>query len=249
MDIYVYIFVSHLCLVFFTPFDVYGLLLEPVTTRQTVAPVFQIPRDCQDYLWEGYRENRLYTIYPQKSGRLDVFCDQLTDGGGWTVIQRRTDGSEDFFRNWTDYKYGFGNKSNEFWLGNHRIYEIVSQGYYELRIDMGDFAGETRYAIYRRFSVGDESQGYKLTIEDYTGTAGDSMARQNGAQFYTKDHDSNNCAAMYKGGWWYENCHDSNLNGIYLRGTHSSFADGIEWRTWHGYKYSLKFTEMKIRRL
>ena len=57
-------------------------------------------------------------------------------------------------------------------LGNHRIYEIVSQGFYELRIDMTDFAGESRYAIYRRFSIGDESQGFKLLVEDYQGTAG-----------------------------------------------------------------------------
>lgn len=44
--------------------------------------------DCQDYLWEGYRQNGLYTIYPQKGGRLEVYCDQQTDGGGWTVRQQ-----------------------------------------------------------------------------------------------------------------------------------------------------------------
>ena len=37
---------------------------------------------------------------------------------------------------------------------------------------MTDFAGESRYAIYRRFSIGDESQGFKLLVEDYQGTAG-----------------------------------------------------------------------------
>ncbi|KAK3105578.1 hypothetical protein FSP39_000911, partial [Pinctada imbricata] len=165
------------------------------------------------------------------------------------VIQRRTDGSEDFFRNWTDYKYGFGNKSNEFWLGNHRIFEIVSQGYYELRIDMDDFSGESRFAEYRRFSVSDESKGFQLLVEDYTGTAGDSLTVHSGHQFYTKDHDTNACAATFKGGWWYKNCHYSNLNGLYLHGGHSTYADGVEWRTWHGYNYSLKTTEMKIRRL
>lgn len=56
--------------------------------------------------------------------------------------------------------------------GNHRIYEIVSQGFYELRIDMSDFAGESRYAVYRRFSIGDENQGFQLLIEDYIGTSG-----------------------------------------------------------------------------
>lgn len=54
--------------------------------KYKIVPVFPAPKDCQDYLWEGYRQNGLYTIYPQKGGRLNVYCDQQTDGGGWTVI-------------------------------------------------------------------------------------------------------------------------------------------------------------------
>ena len=65
-----------------------------------------------------------------------------------------------------------------------------------------------------------------------------------------KDNDSSevNCAESFKGAWWYERCHDSNLNGQYLKGNHTNEGDGVNWRTWRGYHYSLKTTDMKIRR-
>ncbi|KAI2664619.1 Fibrinogen C domain-containing protein 1 [Labeo rohita] len=112
---------------------------------------------------------------------------------------------------------------------------------YELRIDLEDFENSTAFAQYGVFGVGlfsvdPEDDGYPLTIADYTGTAD----RDN-------DHSENNCASFYHGAWWYRNCHTSNLNGQYLRGQHTSYADGIEWSSWTGWQYSLKFTEMKIR--
>lgn len=81
--------------------------------------------------------------------------------------------------------------------------------------------------------------------------AGDSLLKHSGMRFTTKDrdgdHSENNCAAFYRGAWWYRNCHTSNLNGQYLRGPHASYADGVEWSSWTGWQYSLKFSEMKIR--
>jgi len=77
------------------------------------------------------------------------------------------------------------------------------------------------------------------------------MSRHDGMRFSTFDKDLDvspyHCAESYKGAWWYSSCHNANLNGRYLGGPHDSYADGIEWFDWHGYYYSLKFTEMKIR--
>ena len=71
-------------------------------------------------------------------------------------------------------------------------------------------------------------------------------------QFFTKDSDNDikpdvNCAQMFKGAWWYCNCHHSNLNGLYLSGKHSSEADGVNWWPFRKYYYSLKRTEMKVK--
>ena len=68
-----------------------------------------------------------------------------TDGGGWTVFQRRQDGSVDFYRNWTDYENGFGNLTGEFWLGLSKINRLTKASN-TLRVDLEDFDGNTSYA-------------------------------------------------------------------------------------------------------
>ncbi|KAK3539658.1 hypothetical protein QTP70_011107 [Hemibagrus guttatus] len=175
---------------------------------------------------------------------------------GKEVFQRREDGSVNFYRDWAAYHEGFGKITGEHWLGLKRIHALTIQANYELRIDLEDFENSTSFAQYGSFGVGlfsvdPDEDGYPLSIADYSGTAGDSLLKHNGMKFTTKDkdndHSENNCASFYHGAWWYRNCHMSNLNGQYLRGQHSSYADGIEWSSWTGWQYSLKFTEMKIR--
>uniref|UniRef100_A0A3Q1FKA7 Fibrinogen C domain-containing protein 1-like n=1 Tax=Acanthochromis polyacanthus TaxID=80966 RepID=A0A3Q1FKA7_9TELE len=186
------------------------------------------------------------------TGNTQVTCRTVW----FQVFQRREDGSVNFFRGWDAYRDGFGTTNGEHWLGLQRVHSLTRSGVYELRIDMSDFDNATAFAHYSHFSVGRDSvnpeeDGYPLEVEGYSGTAGDSLLKHSGMQFTTKDRDQdqseNNCAAYYQGAWWYRNCHTSNLNGQYLRGGHASYADGVEWSSWTGWQYSLRFTEMKVR--
>ena len=176
-----------------------------------------------------------------------------TDGGGWTVFQRRQDGSVDFFRNWTDYEDGFGNLTGEFWLGLSKINRLTKEQSNTLRVDLGDFDGNTSYAQYTTFSVGNSTTEYTLIVGRYSGTAGDSLSwGHNGMKFTTRDNDndkySGNCAQNWHSAWWFHGCFDSHLNGLYHHNPVISSPNGIMWGHWKGFSYSLKFTEMKTRR-
>ncbi|XP_078356666.1 ficolin-2-like [Oculina patagonica] len=207
-------------------------------------------KNCAELYKSGQRISGVYTIDPDGSGSFDVFCDQTTTGGGWTVFQKRLDGSVDFYRGWADYKRGFGNLNGEFWLGLDKINRLTKTKN-RLRVDLEDTAGKTAYAEYDMFAVTSERTKYKLSLGTYSGTAGDSLARQRGSAFSTKDQDndswSGNCPVRYKGAWWYANCRDSNLNGLYHHGKHSPGYDGVNWYHWKGNYYSAKRAEMKIR--
>ncbi|XP_066270922.1 microfibril-associated glycoprotein 4-like [Branchiostoma lanceolatum] len=212
------------------------------------------PQDCQDILDnDETTPSGVYMVYPRDNlGGFLVFCDMDTDGGGWTLFQRRQDGTVDFYRNWADYKTGFpSNLNGEFWLGNDNLYRLAVQKVYRLRVDMEDVEGNTAYAAYDTFAISPESQNYKLHIGTYSGTAGDSLTYHDGKPFSTKDRDnddySSSCAQANKGAWWYGHCRRSNLNGLYHLGPHKSHADGVTWYHWKGHFNSLKRTEMKIR--
>ncbi|NXV03846.1 TENR protein, partial [Cettia cetti] len=219
------------------------------TTFTTGGRVFANPQDCAQHLMNGDTLSGVYTISinGDLSQRLPVYCDMTTDGGGWIVFQRRQNGLTDFFRKWADYRVGFGNLEDEFWLGLDNIHKITSQGRYELRIDMRD-GQEAAYAYYDKFSIGDSRSLYKLRIGDYNGTSGDSLTYHQGRPFSTKDRDNDvavtNCAMSYKGAWWYKNCHRTNLNGKYGESRHSQ---GINWYHWKGHEFSIPFVEMKMR--
>lgn len=113
---------------------------------------FRHHKNCAELYKSVERANVVYTIDPDGTGPLDVFCDQTTAGGGWIVFQKRLDGSVDFYRGWTDYKVGFGNLNGEFWLGLDKINRLTKTGN-RLRVDLEDTTGKGVYAEYDMFAV------------------------------------------------------------------------------------------------
>uniref|UniRef100_A0A3B3VIV5 Fibrinogen C-terminal domain-containing protein n=1 Tax=Poecilia latipinna TaxID=48699 RepID=A0A3B3VIV5_9TELE len=125
---------------------------------------------------------------------------------------------------------------------------------HELMVDMEDFEGNKKFALYSSFKVDAECDGYMLHVSGFNnkGGAGDSLASHNREKFTTFDKDqdkwSGNCAKTYLGAFWYNTCHHTNPNGVYRWGADKTlFAVGVEWYNWKGYDYSLKSFSMKIR--
>ncbi|XP_063060594.1 microfibril-associated glycoprotein 4-like [Engraulis encrasicolus] len=215
------------------------------------------PLDCEDLFSHGKTDSEVYTIFPNGiSFPVNVYCDMgcendKDEGAGWTVFQRRMDGTVNFYRPWQQYKEGFGDASGEYWLGLEMLYLLTRKKNYELRVDMEDFEGNRVFAKYSTFAVGPGDQ-YKLTISGFTnGGAGDSLSGHNDMKFSTFDKDqdpsSSNCAALFLGGYWYGDCHSSNPNGVYLWGAASHYALGVNWYAFKGHRYSLKSITMKIK--
>ena len=191
----------------------------------------------------------MYTIDPGCGKAFNVWCD--LQGGGWTVFQRRMDGSVSFNRSWDSYVDGFGKLNREHWLGLKKIHCLTaSKGRAELYVDMYDCDGVRKYARYSYFHVEGSSVNYKLHHSGYSGTAGDSLAG-NGLQFTTRDCDNDNhsanCAAFFRSGWWFSACFNSNPNGLYICGAVQSDWVGVIWHSFKGNSESLKYTEMKMR--
>ncbi|XP_071785230.1 ficolin-1-like isoform X2 [Asterias amurensis] len=207
-------------------------------------------RDCSDVLARGEACSGVYAVKPDCGAPFDVYCDMETDGGGWTVFQRRQDGSVDFYLDFANYSRGFGNLEGEFWLGNDNLHRLTAQGEYELRVDLTGFDDDTGFALFESFSIADVSDNYRLLLGSYSGTAGNMLVYHNNRAFTTKDRDNDawgvNCAERVHGAWWYRACYASNLNGRYFNEA-STNEEGIKWRYFSGSR-SLKTTEMKIRR-
>jgi len=117
----------------------------------------------------------------------------------------------------------------ELWLGLESLHKLTSERNYKLRINLKDFDNKVYTVVYDTFKVGPGDE-YKLAINRFNSalsTLGDSFTvtvptdpkgNHNGMKFTTKDRDQDifergNCAQVYGGGWWYNNCFSVRLTG------------------------------------
>ncbi|XP_030631846.1 fibrinogen alpha chain [Chanos chanos] len=254
--------------------DLPDIHARSVKTSRTERRSGYVGGDCVDILQKHTSggQSGLFRIKPAGSEEVvEVFCDQVTGLGGWTLFQQREDGSVNFNRTWDDFRKGFGRIDQkgrgEVWLGN-RLLHLLTQRESLLRVEVQDWEGKEAYAEYN-IKVGSEAAGFPLSVSGYIGDAGDALVQgqpnlgfflsHNGMKFSTFDRDNDkweeNCAEMYGGGWWYNNCQSANLNGIYYKGgqydpgskSPYEIENGVVWLPFKPADYSLKVVRMKIR--
>ncbi|XP_076085335.1 angiopoietin-1-like [Mytilus galloprovincialis] len=174
--------------------------------------------------------------------------------GGWTIVQRRFDGSESFDRDWNTYKRGFGKPTGEYWIGNDNLHAILSEERkFKVRFVLVDVSSERAYAEYSNFYVGNEDSNYELSISGYSGTAGDGAmdytgTSLHGMMFSSKDRDNDllegSCAINKCGGWWHRECTYGNINGKLIPGSKGQRT--VYWYPWRD-RFSLQETTMMIK--
>ncbi|XP_068457088.1 angiopoietin-related protein 5 [Clinocottus analis] len=251
------------------------------TELYSIKPVQSHGRDCSDI-----KDNLLsvvpkipsgiYIVHPENTdSSFEVFCEMDYMGGGWTVMQRRTDGLTDFKRAWADYVDGFGNLAGEHWLGLKKVFHIINQKdtRFQLHIALVSHDDVTSYAAYDDFDLGNETMFFSLHLGRYAGSAGDAFRgydqdqNQDTAPFSASDVDNDGCnpscsidnrtvescsSQHNQTGWWFNQCGLANLNGCPEDAEQNQGQRmHILWDTWrqNGVPHTIKSVTMKIRRI
>ncbi|XP_066910293.1 angiopoietin-related protein 7-like [Clytia hemisphaerica] len=213
--------------------------------------------DCDDWFKSDYKNSGVYEITFNGKQR-DVYCTMDdVNSEGWTVIQKRIDGSVDFNQYWSGYKTGFGEPESEYWLGNDDIHFLTSMQNRTvyLKISATSFEGESTHVVYKGFTVENEENKYKLhTGNFFSGNSQhkDNFLRHNNMYFSTQEFDNDmgtdNCAADRLAGFWYFYCAVITPNGKYYSNQSDCvYKRSLHWYDFKGRDYCLKTFEMAIR--
>uniref|UniRef100_A0A182X259 Fibrinogen C-terminal domain-containing protein n=1 Tax=Anopheles quadriannulatus TaxID=34691 RepID=A0A182X259_ANOQN len=228
----------------------YPLGIEP-TAEQLALGEDSIYSSCREV---PSRVSGIFLIKISDDARpMNLLCDAHANDVGWIVVQNRFNGSESFYRKWSDYEAGFGSLDGEFWLGLERISQLVNNGRrWEIMFLLTNWGGLIQYSRFTKFQFGNADDGYMLKqATSYSGNAGDSISRHAGMKFTTYDRDNDaapyNCAKKHRGGWWYhQQCVTSNLNGVYG----NTFSDqSNSWMTMKPNGWGLKASKIMIREM
>ena len=116
-------------------------------------------------------------------------------------------------------------------------------------LDLDSIAGDHSFILYKSFQIENEDAFYKLHVSEYQQSVGDCLELFNGKEFSTVDNDrdthpSKHCAQIHQGGWWYAECGDCLLNGLFDPSADSSLR--FRMHMWQGNNY-LNGSEMKLR--
>uniref|UniRef100_A0A8C6N2F1 Angiopoietin-related protein 3 n=1 Tax=Mus spicilegus TaxID=10103 RepID=A0A8C6N2F1_MUSSI len=204
-----------------------------------------LPADCSAVYNRGEHTSGVYTIKPSNSQGFNVYCDTQS-GSPWTLIQHRKDGSQDFNETWENYEKGFGRLNGEFWLGLEKIYAIVQQSNYILRLELQDWKDSKHYVEYS-FHLGSHETNYTLHVAEIAGNIPGALPEHTDLMFSTWNHRAKGqlyCPESYSGGWWWnDTCGENNLNGKYNKPRTKSKPEsrrGIYWRPQSRKLYAIK---------
>ena len=116
-----------------------------------------------------------------------------------------------FHKTWLEYKNGFGNLTQYYWIGLENIRSLVTQQKMHLYLEMYNTT-DTRYNItFGVFSIDDESNRYMLRLDNKLSgnlNAAPNIPYHNGTFFATYDNDNlNRCASQHLGGFWFKTCY------------------------------------------
>jgi len=154
-------------------------------------------------------------------------CESELDDGGWTVIERQHAGTVNFDRSWNEYRNGFGDLREEFFIGLEKLHKMTAAEPQDLLIYFEKHTLETEHTRFNGFLIGSEEEDYVLKSASRISGSYMTLESSLGKKFTTFDRDNDkylwgNCAKDLRGGWWFGDCHEKsfgaeefyNLNGV-----------------------------------